>query len=65
MLVLTRRKGEKILIDKGQIEIQVIYQRRGVVALGIKAPSHIDVDRKEIFLRKQNNPQNAELEVSK
>lgn len=55
MLVLTRRKGEKILIDKGQIEIQVIYQRRGVITLGIKAPPQIDVDREEIFLRKQAN----------
>ena len=53
MLVLTRKNGEIILIDKGQIQIKVIYQRRGVVALGIKAPSHIDVDRKEIFIRKQ------------
>lgn len=60
MLVLTRRKGEQILIDKGQIQIQVIYQRRGVVALGIKAPPHIDVDRKEIFLRKQANPEKAD-----
>ncbi|HAT1867311.1 TPA: carbon storage regulator [Legionella anisa] len=60
MLVLTRRKGEQILIDKGQIQIQVIYQRRGVVALGIKAPPHIDVDREEIFLRKQANPEKTD-----
>lgn len=60
MLVLTRKKGEQILIDKGQIEIHVIYQRRGVVALGIKAPPHIDVDRKEIFLRKQTNPEQVD-----
>ncbi|HBB7077268.1 TPA: carbon storage regulator [Legionella pneumophila] len=60
MLVLTRRKGEQILIDKGQIQIQIIYQRRGVVALGIKAPPHIDVDREEIFLRKQANPEKTD-----
>lgn len=65
MLVLTRKKGEQIVIDKGQIEIHVIYQRRGVVALGIKAPAHIDVDRIEIFLRKQTNPQNNDKEISK
>ncbi|HAU2125180.1 TPA: carbon storage regulator [Legionella pneumophila] len=65
MLVLTRRKGEQILIDKGQIQIQVIYQRRGVVTLGIKAPPHIDVDRKEIFLRKQANPEKTDNKEKK
>ncbi|KTD04448.1 vir region protein [Legionella geestiana] len=53
MLVLTRRIGEQILIDKGQIEIKMLYVRNGHIAVGIKAPAHIDVDRKEIFIRKQ------------
>ena len=53
MLVLTRRIGEKILIDKGQIEIKILYIRNGQVAIGIKAPEHIDVDRMEIFLKKR------------
>lgn len=53
MLVLTRRNGEQILIDKGQIIVKVLYQRKGVVALGIQAPPHVDVDRQEIFIRKQ------------
>lgn len=53
MLVLTRRIGEQILIDKGQIEIKILYIRNGQVAVGIKAPAHIDVDRMEIFLQKQ------------
>lgn len=52
MLVLTRRVGEQVLIDKGQIQIKILYERNGVIAIGIKAPIHIDVDRKEIFLRK-------------
>jgi carbon storage regulator len=53
MLVLTRRVGEEILIDKGQIEIKILYVRKGHIAVGVKAPNHIDVDRKEIFIRKQ------------
>jgi carbon storage regulator len=57
MLVLTRRVGEEILIDKGQIQIKILYVRRGHVAVGINAPTHVDVDRKEIYLRKQVNPQ--------
>ncbi|WP_133127697.1 carbon storage regulator [Legionella nagasakiensis] len=52
MLVLTRRIGEQIYIDKGLIQIKILYERNGHVAVGIKAPSHIEVDRKEIFMRK-------------
>ena len=55
MLVLTRRIGERIFIDNGQIEIALLYTRGNQVAFGIQAPRHIDVDRKEIFLSKQQD----------
>lgn len=55
MLVLTRRIGEEIMIDKGQIVIKVLYTSRGQMALGIQAPAHIDVNRKEIFIKKQED----------
>jgi carbon storage regulator len=55
MLILTRRIGEEIFIDKAQIKIKVIYARNGSVAIGINAPKSIDVDRKEIYLRKRLN----------
>lgn len=56
MLVLTRKEGELILIDKGRIQVKVLYRRRhGGVALGITAPPNIDVDREEIFLKKQTD----------
>ncbi|HAT1956941.1 TPA: carbon storage regulator [Legionella pneumophila] len=57
MLVLTRRVGEQIFINKGQIEIKILYVRKGHIAVGIKAPSSVEVDRKEIYLRKLANPQ--------
>lgn len=57
MLVLTRKKGEEVWINKGQIRIRVIYKGRGAMALGIQAPADIDVDRKEIYLRKQASAQ--------
>ena len=60
MLVLTRRTGEQILIDKGSIQIKILYQRNGHVAVGIKAPRHVDVDRKEIFIKKQNTKKSSE-----
>lgn len=58
MLVLTRRIGERILLDNGKIEIALLYHRRGQVAFGINAPPHMDVDRKEIFILKQQNKMN-------
>jgi carbon storage regulator len=53
MLVLTRKVGEQILINKGEIQIKVLAERNGTVAIGVQAPAHVDVDRKEVFLRKQ------------
>lgn len=53
MLVLTRRVGEQIFIDKGQIQIKVLFVRNGNIALGIQAPSDVDVDREEIYYLKK------------
>lgn len=53
MLVLTRKKGELILIDKGRVQVKVLYRRRGAVALGISTKPYMEVDREEIHLRKQ------------
>lgn len=55
MLLLTRKHGEEIFIDKGQIMVKVIFAKNGKALLGIHAPQHIDIDRKEIFLRKQRD----------
>ena len=61
MLKLTRRVGEELLIDKGNIRIKILSMKQGVVALGIEAPKQIDIDRKEIFLRKLLNLKQEEL----
>ena len=63
MLVLSRRIGEEIMIDKGQIKIKILTMRNGSVAVGIQAPKQVDVDRKEIFFRKQNNPQGKPAKI--
>ena len=53
MLVLTRKEGELILIDEGRVQIKVLHRRRGQVALGITTKPYMEVDREEVFLRKQ------------
>ncbi|MBA2649919.1 MAG: carbon storage regulator [Legionella sp.] len=55
MLVLTRRVGEQILIDKGKIQVKVLAERNGTICIGVQAPAYIDVDRQEIYLRKLSN----------
>ena len=50
MLVLSRRIGEKIIIEPG-IEIAVVDVRGGRVRIGVDAPSHIGIRRMEIARR--------------
>lgn len=58
MLVLTRKPGQRIVIN-GNITIEVLprHERGGLaVALGIEAPPEVTVDREEIHLQKKSNP---------
>ena len=53
MLVLSRRKGEKLIINKC-IEVVVTEIRGDKVRLGVTAPKDMTIDREEIaLLRKE------------
>lgn len=52
MLVLGRKKGESIIIDN-DIEIIVTAIEGDTIKLGFKAPKHITIHRKEIYLEIQ------------
>jgi len=49
MLVLSRRRNEKLIFPSIQTTIQIVAIKPGVVRLGIDAPSHIQVFREEIM----------------
>lgn len=51
MLVLTRKEGEKLVIN-GDVIVTVVSCGNGRVRLGVKAPQHVSVDRGEIHERK-------------
>jgi carbon storage regulator len=51
MLVLTRRVGEKIVID-GNIEVTVLAIRGDRLRLGVSAPPAVCVDRQEVHQRR-------------
>ena len=50
MLVLSRRVGERLVID-AKITVTVIEVRGGQIRLGIEAPPEIAVRREEVAVR--------------
>ena len=58
MLVLGRKKGESIVIDD-HIEITVTSVEGETVKLGIEAPKHITIHRKEVYLEIQEENKKA------
>lgn len=52
MLILTRSVGEEIYIDQGRIKVKVLSDKNGFMRLGIEAPQQVEIDRKEVFIRK-------------
>lgn len=65
MLVLSRRKGESLLIGE-HIILTVLEVQSDKVKIGIEAPRDISVLRKELFdLISSENVQASKAEVSK
>ncbi|MGM8212555.1 carbon storage regulator CsrA [Virgibacillus sp. W0430] len=65
MLVLSRKKGEAILIGEN-IELKIISIEGDQIKLGIRAPSSVEVFRKELYesIQNENNEAaNAPLEL--
>ncbi len=61
MLILTRKKGESIVIGD-DIEITVLELEEDQVRIGINAPKNVSVHRKEIYLEIQaENKRAAEI----
>lgn len=54
MLVIRRRAGETLLIG-GEIEIEILETGGSHVKLGIRAPKHVIVLRKEIQITAEEN----------
>ncbi|MNW26090.1 hypothetical protein D3C74_28510 [compost metagenome] len=62
MLVLTRKKGESIVIQN-DIVLTVLAVEGDTIKIGIQAPRNVDIYRKEIFDAIQQNNQNAVLDI--
>lgn len=60
MLVLSRRKGEKIVIGN-EVFIEILSMSGEGVRLGITAPKETSIHRYEIFVEIQEANRNAEI----
>jgi len=48
MLVLTRKRGERILIGD-DIVVTILEQRGDIIRVGVDAPRHVQVSRQELL----------------
>ena len=62
MLVLSRRRGEAIVIADG-IRVSVVSISRRRVRLAVDAPAEVPVDREEIRIAKRGSDWGAEFEL--
>jgi len=60
MLVLTRKKGQSIIIGD-DIEVSIIEIQGEQVRIGINAPKHITIHRDEIYKEIQKENQKASM----
>ena len=65
MLILSRKKGQKLLIGDN-IEITITDVDNGVVKIGVEAPKDISILREELYkeLREQNT-KSSQIDVKK
>lgn len=52
MLVLTRKIGQQVLIGNGLVQMKVLRVNDDIISIGFSAPSHIEIDREEVYLKK-------------
>ncbi|WP_019534896.1 carbon storage regulator CsrA [Paenibacillus ginsengihumi] len=63
MLVLSRKTGESIMIGD-QVELVILGTERDQVKIGIRAPRHLQVFRKEIYaMLKETNEEASQSRV--
>lgn len=49
MLVVKRKEGQAIVMDRG-VRVVVLECMKGYVRLGIEAPDHVDIVREELLV---------------
>ncbi len=52
MLILSRKIGERVLIDNASIQVKILDIKGNYVRIGFEAPKGMDIDREEIYAKK-------------
>ncbi len=60
MLVLTRKLGQRLIIDDNVV-VTVLSIRNGQVRIGIEAPRSVPIKREEITLDREFSAESREL----
>jgi len=55
MLILTRRVGETVMVGN-DVSVTIVGVRGNQIRIGINAPKHVPVHRKEVYERIQHEP---------
>lgn len=65
MLVLTRKKGEKLIINDN-IEVVILETRGDAVKIGVKAPRNVSIYREEVYeeIKKSNVQSSKNVNVN-
>ena len=58
MLILTRRVGETLMISD-DVNVNVLGVKGGQVRIGVNAPKEVPVHREEIYLKVQQEKEQA------
>jgi carbon storage regulator CsrA len=53
MLILSRKKGQRILINNGEIILTILRSQKGKITMGFEAAHEIPIHREEIHQRTQ------------
>jgi carbon storage regulator len=62
MLVLTRKKGEAVVLPDQGVVFTILEIQGNKVRVGIAAPQHVEIHRREVWVRMQT--QEAEMPAS-
>lgn len=62
MLILTRKPGQKVLINNGAIQVKILKIDEDIITIGFLAPNHVDIDREEIYWQKLSHRQDQAVQ---
>jgi len=64
MLILSRKIGERVLIDDASIHVKILGVKGRCVQIGFAAPEGMDILREEVYARVQEEKRSLNKQVA-